>query len=365
MEKVRAGVVGVGGMGGAHCKCLKEIEKAEIVGVCDVMEETAKKVGEEYSCQWFTDYEEMLSKAELDALLIATPHPTHKDICVAGAEAGVNVFTEKPMASKLSDADTMIEACKDAGVLLGVMYQQRTNPALKKLHELIATGVLGELYRTGMVMANFRTQAYYDSAAWRGTWKGEGGGVLANQAPHYFDMFQWLGGMPKWVTARTSTLMHKIQVEDVATAIFEYPNGAHGYAHTSTLEFPGTSRYEFAGNLGKAIYEGTLKLYRVKPSVKEAIMGTSEAWSHPEAEEVEVEIPQERSGHIVVIEDFINAIIEGRESMIPGKEGRKSVELINAITLSSFRRKTVELPLDAGEYDELMEELCARSEFSG
>jgi len=360
VEKISTAVVGVGGMGGAHCATVAKLDNVEFVAVCDAVPETAERVGKQYSCKWYTDYEKMFSQERLQAVLIATPHPVHRPVCVAAAEAGVHVFTEKPMASTVSDADEMIRVCRKRGVKLGVMYQMRTDPALKKMHELIASGAVGEILRTGMMAAGFRTQAYYNSGSWRGTWKGEGGGVLANQAPHAIDMYQWLGGMPKCIIGLTSTFLHRIQVEDVASAIFEYPNGGHGYFHVSTTEAPGTTRFEVSGDKAKLIYDGALHFYALATPIREFINTSTEGWGAPKSEEKPVQLTPAESGHAAVIKDFFSAIEQDREPMVPGEEGRNSVEIFNAVVLSSYRRKPVELPVDRREYDALLEELCRK-----
>ena len=148
----------------------------------------------------------------------------------------------------------MVSAAAEAGVKLGVVYQNRFRPELIRIREMIDGGEFGELYRTVLDAASYRSQAYYDSGGWRGTWQGEGGGVLLNQGIHYIDYFQWLGGMPVALTARVTALMHDIEVEDSASALLEYErereNGAHGFLHCSTVQAPSQDQ---AGAVGREV----------------------------------------------------------------------------------------------------------------
>jgi predicted dehydrogenase len=166
--------------------------------------------------------EELIEDREVDAIVIATPHPSHLPITLKAVEAGKHVLTEKPMGATVSEATSMLKATQAAGVRLGVLYQHRFRPECQKARSLIAEGALGDIYRASMIHATLRTQSYYESRAWRGTWSQEGGGVLLNQAIHSLDLLQWLAGMPKSVFGVLATLKHQIEVEDCATALLEY-----------------------------------------------------------------------------------------------------------------------------------------------
>jgi len=363
MDKVRVAVIGVGGMGLNHVKAIKSIEQAELVAVADVNEETAKKVAEEYGAKCYTDYKEMLAKEDLDAVTIATPHPLHAEVGIYVMDAGKHVFTEKPIAATVSQADAMIEASKRNNVTLAVMYQQRTTPINQEVKRMIAEGEIGELVRVNMVSARVRTQAYYNSGAWRGTWKWEGGGVLLNQAPHEIDRLQWLVGMPVRIWGRIKTRMHEIEVEDTACAILEYPNGAFGVIQVSTTDAPGVTRYEICGTKGYVLLEGAkARAARFKQPLDEFISTCPDVWASPEMEWYDVTVEKKPCGHAEMIRDFVLSLIEGRPPMVDGEEGRNSLEISNAIILSSVRGKPVDLPVDRAEYDALVEELAREAE---
>jgi predicted dehydrogenase len=279
------------------------------------------------------------------------------EVTLAAAAAKKHVFTEKPMASTVSDADKMIKACRKARVKLGVMYQQRTSPVFAEAKRMIAAGEIGEIYRVNMIATGVRTQAYYMSGAWRGTWDMEGGGVLLNQAPHAIDMIQWLAGMPVRITGLISTCMHKIEVEDAATAIFEYANGAHGCIQVNTIDSPGVNRYEICGTKGRMVIEGKLRVAVTRAPLDQFIYGDAKQWGSIEADWKDITPPERPSGHQIAIKEWAQAVLDGVEPPVNGEEGIKAVEIANAIILSSKKGKTVTLPLRRKEYDKLLVEL--------
>jgi len=262
-------------------------------------------------------------------------------------------------------AEKMAEAAKKSGKVFSVMFQMRTTAAVRKAIELVRSGELGEVKRTLLVSPEFRSQAYYNSGTWRATWAGEGGGVMLNQAPHIMDVFVELGGLPARVTGYCRTQMHDIEVEDHAEAMLEYENGATGFFHVSTCEI-GERTLEIVGDKGKLrLVGGKLSFRRFVPSLSEFNRTNTEMWGSPKVEEVDLEIQECEHGHQVVLRDFARAILYGEPLVTPGEVGLGSLELANAIILSSKKGAPVELPIDRGEYDKLLEELCATSKFKG
>lgn len=363
MDKVRIGIIGVGGMGSAHAKMMAEVEEVQLCAVADIDPKVAKQVGEQYNVPYFTDYRQCMDSGLLDAVIIATPHPVHPEVAEYAFSKGLHVLTEKPMAIHPVEAHRMIESARRAGKVFAVMFQMRTERPYRIARKAIQDGAIGELMRTEMVAAYYRNQAYYDSAEWRATWAGEGGGVLVNQAPHALDMFCWLAGLPSKVTASTRTRLHEIEVEDEAFAVMEYANGAHGYLYTTTNEAPGTTRFEIAGDKGKVVVDnGQVTIRRVVPPIREFTFSASDMWSGPQIELVEVEVEEMPAGHAQVTRNFARAILYGEPLLSPGEEGIWCVELASAIILSSKRAKTVTLPVDRAEYDALLKELRASSQ---
>jgi len=362
MEKVRLGIIGVGGMGQGHAAMQEQIEETELTCVCDIDEATCKRVAEQYGVPGFTRHEDLLDSGLVDAVLIATPHYFHPPIAIDAMRRGLHVLSEKPIAVTVKAADEMIAAARETGVKFGVMFQMRTERSYRIARRAIEEGIVGEIYRTHMVMGWYRSQAYYDSATWRATWTGEGGGVLLNQAPHNLDTFTWLGGMPARVTAQVRTRLHDIEVEDEAFAILEYPNGAHGYLYTSVTEAPGVSQTEICGDRGKVLIEGgSVRVFRLKQPRSEFTVQTDSMWGAPEAEEIELEVPEMPSGHATITRNFARAILYDEPLIVAGPEGLNGLELSNAMILSGKRGKPVDLPVDREEYEALIAELKATS----
>jgi predicted dehydrogenase len=353
MKTVRFGVIGVGGMGQAHCHSIKKIPEATLTAVADADLATAEKVGKEHGLPFFPAEPDSLVRSGLcDAVVVATPHPIRPPIVIAAMKAGVHVLSEKPLAETVSAADRIIKIAKQTGVAFGVMFQRRTEPAFVKAIEVVRGGALGKVYRTAMISPEYRSQAYYNSAGWRATWKGEGGGVMMNQAPHIMDLFILLGGMPSAVYGRTETRLHDIEVEDLAEALLTYPDGGTGYLYCSTNEPPPGQMIEVFGDKGKLIYrDGALRLIRFETPVTEFNRTNKEMWASPKSIEETIQLPPGEGGHAVVLRNFARHILTGEPLLSPGEEGLRSLELANAIWLSAALKKQVKLPISRKAYD--------------
>jgi len=366
MDKVRLAMVGTGSMGCYHLDRIGDIPEIELAGVCDFSADQAHKVAEKYKTHAFTDYKELVRKDRADAVMIVTPHYFHPPIAVWAFEQGVHVLCEKPIAVTVGEAQKWFDAHREHPDLkFGVVFHFRMSPLWNKVRQLIVSGELGQIHRIAWTITDwYRTQAYYNSGGWRGTWKGEGGGVLMNQCPHQLDLLQWLFGMPKRVSAVCRFgRYHKVEIEDDVTAILEYADGRTLTFVTSTGEYPGTNRLEICCNRGRVVIEkGTILFDRAVSLVSDYTMGSSEAWSKPEYWSCEVPYGGEDPARKGIIRDFVNVIL-GRESEVaaPGPEGINSLMLANAMVYSGVRRQAVELPLAAEEYDKLLAELVAGS----
>ncbi len=362
MATVRFGIVGMGGMGNGHARNMPHIPEAELTAVCDIAPEALETATDAYDVPGFEQHTDLLDSGLVDAVLIATPHYFHPPIAIDAMARGVHVISEKPMAVTVSGAEAMIKAAERTEVVFAVMFQQRTLPVYQAAKRLVEEGRLGELYRTLLIDSHFRSQAYYDSAGWRATWKGEGGGVLLNQAPHGMDLFTWLAGMPSRVIARVNTRQHDIEVEDEATALLEYENGAIGYFLESVNEYPTGMRIELCGELGKLeIAKGELRFWEVKPGVRTASDTTDQMWGRPDAVEIPIELEARATGHAAIVHNVALAILEDEPLISPGPEAIYSLELANAILLSGHKDKPVGLPVDRAEYDAFIEEKKASS----
>ncbi len=362
VDKVRIGVVGVGGMGQGHCAYMHELDVGELTAVCDRAPEVAQMVGEEHKVPYFASSTDLLDSGLVDAILIATPHYFHPPAAIDAFKRGVHVLSEKPIAASVKEASRMIRAAERSGKVFSAMFQLRALPVYQAARKLIDEGAVGEVIRTNLILGMYRSQAYYDSGGWRATWKGEGGGVLLNQAPHGLDLFTWLAGLPKLVAAQTRTRAHDIEVEDEACALLEYPNGAHGYIFAGVTEVPETNRLEICGDRGKILIDDEgLRYWEIPQTVSRFTRENAEIWGRPAAKEVKAAQPKRETGHIAITRNFCRAILYGEELIAPGKEGIWSLELANAMVLSSYRGKTVRLPVKRAEYEGLLDELRTKS----
>jgi predicted dehydrogenase len=374
---VKAAFVGAGVMGRDHWKnaiTLQGTGELQITGVADVLVERAKALGDEHGITTFEDYKKLIDETKPEFVVIATPHPSHEEITVYAAERGIHVLCEKPIAHTVAAADRMIAACRKAGVLLGIDFSQRPTPAYQKAHDLIANGDLGEIYRVNFIAsAWYRTQSYYDSGGWRGTWEGEGGGVIMNQAPHHLDLYCWLAGLPQSVKATALTRIHEIEVENTVAALLQHNKERVDSFYTTTAQWPGRTEISIAGQKGRMVISerNTLRLYRMEKSLSEELL-TAPHGSKPGGDWEDVEVvpaPRDQVGHIAMLRRFADTVREeGPEEHLyaTGEDGRKALELANAMLLSAYRDKTVTIPTSREEYETLLAELrakAARGEF--
>ena len=267
------------------------------------------------------------------------------------------MLVEKPLAPEAREADAMIAAADRAGRLLGVCFQQRFRPVIAAARELITGGRLGELVRTSIVDPLYRPNAYYGTASWRGTWNGEGGGVLMNQAPHTLDLLCHLAGPPVTVWGVSRRRSQPMEAEDTATALLEYANGAVGTLAVSTTE-PGLQRIELVGDRGRIEIVGeTLSLQRFEPQLSEHLPTSTGMFDQPSIVTESVEVPTGRGDHLAVHRDFAAAIRTGGMPRVPARDALWSLELANAIVLSTHTGRVVPLPVDRDAYAALLADL--------
>lgn len=360
MAQVGYAIIGsTGVIGKVHIDALSQLDNCRLVGVYARTPEPLRQQAAALGVKPYAALDDVLADPNVDAIIIATPHPSHLEITLKAASAGKHILVEKPMAVTPSEADSMVEAARNANVKLGVLFNQRFRPDVRKMRELLDQDALGKLYRTSLVHATMRTQDYYDRLTWRGTWRDEGGGVLLNQGIHSIDLFQWLGGMPQSLYGRMRAYKHQIEVEDYASALLEYADGVHGTLHCNTIQAPNQVRIELWGEQGALVYEnGVVTLHRLEIPVQEFIdTDTTPDYVPPRSESTTFTFEPSGSGHIPAIGDFANAILDDREPYVNGEEGCKAQELIAAITLSSCTGSRVNLPVDRARYDVLLEAL--------
>jgi predicted dehydrogenase len=361
MKIVRLGIIGLGNMGSAHATNVLagKIPGLELTAVCDT---NVAKCARFQGLRAFASDEELIGSGLVDAILIATPHYDHVPIGIRGLRAGLHVLVEKPIAVHRADAEKLIAAHRGEGQVFAAMFNQRTNRHYQKIRDLIRQGELGEIRRVNWIITNwFRSEAYYASGGWRATWAGEGGGVLLNQCPHNLDLFQWMFGLPVRVRAHCAFgKYHNIEVEDDVTAYVEFANGATGVFITSTGEAPGTNRLEITGERGKLVYEGDKLVFtRNEVPMSEFSRTTPESFSRPPTWDVIVPVAGSGGGHNEILQNFTAAILNGAALLAPAVEGIHSVELGNAMLLSTWTDKTVALPINGRTYERWLKKKIA------
>lgn len=369
MNKVRIGIVGIGNMGYTHAQQILagKINRLELAAVADM---NPAKLARVPQVKGFKTAEEMMASGLIDAILIATPHYDHTTIGIAALKAGLHVMVEKPISVHRADCERLIAAYKgrEKKQVFAAMFNQRTDRYYQKIRELIQSGELGEVRRVNWIITNwFRTHAYYASGGWRATWAGEGGGVLLNQCPHNLDLFQWMFGMPVKISAKCAFgKYHDIEVEDDVTAVMEFKNGATGVFITSTGEAPGTNRLEITGERGRVVYEDDKITYvRNEVPMGEFSRTTTESFSRPATWDISVPAAGHGGQHNEVLQNFVEAILDGAKLVAPAPEGIHSVELANAMILSGWTEKSVTLPIDGKKYERLLKAKIVESAKKG
>ena len=366
MNKVRFGIIGIGKMGSQHCLRFTNglIKNAVLTAVCDIAPERKKWAEEKLAPKgvaFFDDYKALIDSGLTDAVLIATPHYFHPVMAIYALEHGQHTLIEKPAGVYTKAVREMNEtAAGHPELVFGIMYNQRTNKLYRFAKELVESGRLGTIKRINWIITNwYRPQAYYDQGGWRGTWAGEGGGVLINQCPHQLDLFQWLGGMPVSVTAHAEVGKNRnINVENDVTAFMEYASGATGVFITSTHDFPGTNRLEIDADKGKLVIDGS-KLTFTELEISETEFNATNKKFMPRIPSRKI---KKRIGllgqakmflfeqHTGILNNFVSAIINKTPLIAPGADGIKGLTISNAIHLSAWTGEKVELPFDEDKF---------------
>ncbi len=341
--KYKIGLIGCGRISKNHFETIKNLsDRLELAAVCDIVEERASSKGEEFGVPWYTDHREMLDKTDLDIVSICTPSGIHPAIGVDAANKGVHVLSEKPMAVRLEDAEKLISACDENKVNLFVVKQNRLNPGVAGLKAAVESGRFGKIYFINATVFWTRPQEYYDMAKWRGTWEFDGG-CFMNQASHYVDLVQWLGGPIENVCSQTATLARNIEAEDTGAAILKFRSGAMGVIQTTMLTYP----KNLEGSLTVIGEKGTVKIGGIA-------LNKIEKWDFADHLPEDDEIQQSDYtppnvygfGHLKYYRNVLSVLDGEATPSTDGRSGKKSLELILAMYQSSMENRTVGLPLN-------------------
>lgn len=368
---VKIGIIGIGNMGSSHAKniCAGKVPRAKLTAVCDINPQKYEAIKGDLGegVVFYDNDDAFFANADIDAVVIATPHYDHPPLAIRSFEKGWHVMVEKPAGVYTKQVHEMNAAAQKSGKVFGIMYNQRTNPLYQKVRELVRGGALGEMKRFIWIITNwYRPQSYYDSSTWRATWKGEGGGVLLNQDPHQLDLWQWITGMPTRVRAFMKFGSHRnIEVEDDVTAYAEYANGATGLFVTATHETPGTNRLEISGDNGRIVVEdGTIVFNRNVVGETQFNAEWKGGFGSPECWDCKVPVKGTATEHVGILNNFMEAIETGAALIAPGIEGINGLTISNGLHLSAWTDDWVELEtLDQDRFYEILQEKIKQSTF--
>jgi predicted dehydrogenase len=306
----------------------------------------------------YSNSEELLGNKDIDAVLAATPTLTHLDLGWQVIESGKHLLMEKPIGMTVLEADELAGLALDQHQVFGAVLNQRYDPAYSKIRQMLQQGLLGELQRISWTLTHwYRPEVYFRVSDWRGTWRGEGGGLLLNQCIHNLDVLQWLCGMPTEVWAQCKWgRYHDIEVEDEVTAVMNFSNGASASFISSTGEAPGSNQLTLVGDMGTLDYDGQeLRFHQLSQSSKEHSRNTRDMFSMPGVSTERIDISEnsgeQKSQHEQLIQDFVDSILTGNKLEANALEASKSVELADSILLSAWTGEKIALPLDRSEFD--------------
>lgn len=390
MEKIRFGIIGYGVQGkfysailtGAELPGIGRIPQPEgcvLSAVSVRRKEALAQLQQIPGVSYFADWKEMIDSRCCDAIVITTPHYSHREIAVYALAHGIHVLCDKPAAVQASEVEKMLAAAQaNPATALALIHNQRTAEVFRKVKELIDSGELGQLRRSSWIVNNWwRPDSYYESSSWRGTWAGEGGGVLVNQAPHQLDLWLWLCGKPKKIFAKCIEGAHrKITVENDVTIVAEYENGATGTFITCTHDPMGTDRLELDFSKGKIVVENskdaTVCRFRQEEQTWNKSLSYPQmamlAMTQPE-QLFEMEkitgAPQYGIGHAKIFQNFADHLLYGTPLIATGEDGLAAVQLANAAQLSGWKHQELDFPCDADVYDRFLQQRVLGENVSG
>jgi predicted dehydrogenase len=361
VSTLRAILLGAGaGIATAHVRALSHVG-AQIVAVQDINPDRAALAAEQTGAPAYTEVEQALSAAA-DLVVVLAPHPFHAPLVITALEAGYHVLVEKPIADSVGQADKMAAAARRADRLLGVALQHRTRREVQAAAEFIKSGGLGALQRADLIGAWPRKRSYFEAAPWRGTWHGEGGGVVVNQGQHDLDLLTYLAGSPLHVVAWARTRLHDIETEDSVVAMLEWANGALGSVHLSTCEVDQSQRLELTGTGGRLrLLHGRLEIIQNEVDFRKYVDTVGDPYAPPPTRPLRAVEVSDDFDHTPIYRNFIDAIAGRAPLIAPAAAATATLELANAMLFSSANDTAVTLPLDRAAYTAFLADCRAAS----
>jgi predicted dehydrogenase len=368
-DEVRVGIAGLGGQGLAYADLIAagRIPHMALAATFDVDLAKEEVSRSKYpGVPFHSGYNSMLESGDVDAVIICVPHYLHPELGIDALKHGIHVLIEKPAGVYTKQVNELnAVAASKPELTFAIMFNQRHNPLYRAIKDIVSSGQIGGIRHTSWIITTWwRPQVYYDQSPWRGTWGGEGGGVLVNQAPHQLDLWQWICGIPQSVYAKVAYgFRRNIAVEDEVTALVDYGSGATGVFVTATHDLVGTDRFEILGDSGKIVVDNsrTARVTRLReperqlgesidmPTVWRLVSGQENTDPYYASEVLQFESTS-GEGHAGVMKNFAANILDGEPLIAPGAEGINGVRLANAIYLSSWKGAEVSLDFDDDEY---------------
>lgn len=344
----KSAIIGCGGIGPHHAASYRDTREVRLGAVVDCVPEKAEKLGRAHGVPWFADLKDVLKRDDIDIIDVCLPSGLHGDAAIAAARAGLHCICEKPLDVTPQRCDQIIRAFRKSGTVLGGIYQHRFAEDVRRAKKAIDAGGLGRLTLATCSTPWWRTQEYYDSGDWRGTWRLDGGGVLMNQSIHAVDLLLWFCGPIRTVCARTALLAHeRVEIEDVAVATVEFESGALGVIQGTTAAFPGGGvRHELMGTAGMIyLVDDHATLWKLKDEAGAAKNGPAAPATKPGVGAAADPTALTRELFARNIDDVARAARLGKAPLVTGEEHRRAVEVICAIYKSARTGKPVRLPL--------------------
>jgi len=343
-QEIRVGIVGFGGIAGAHAEAIRSIPNARLVAAADVVQARLDLAKEKYGVDCYLDYHDLLARDDITVVDVCTPSGLHGTVAIDAARAKKHVITEKPIDVTLARADEMIRAAKENHVRFSVIFQCRFSEGASKIKALLEEGRLGDIFLADAYVKWYRTQEYYEHGLkWRGTIALDGGGAIINQSVHYIDLLQWFVGPVASVCAQKATVAHKIEGEDVCVGILRFKNGAMGVIEGSTACYPGfDARVELHGTKGSVTWAGgQVRSLNIVGEETQEEAQPAEKGGGGAADPMTIQL----SLHALQLQSFFQEVAEDRPPSVSGEEARKALEIITALYRSADTGKTVSLPL--------------------
>jgi predicted dehydrogenase len=331
---MRIGLIGGGNISATHAQAASAISGVEIVAIYGENQHKVDRLSREHGARAYADLGAFLSCRPMDMVIIGSPSGLHAEQGMLAAQQGLHVLVEKPIAISSEQSAALIAACEKAKVKLGVIFQDRFKPEIRRLRKLIREGTLGRILLADARMKWYRPPDYYSQSRWRGTWRLDGGGALINQGSHTVDLLLWLLGDVSRVQAKTATLLHSIETEDTALALLEFTGGALATLLATTAAYPGYSRrIEITGTEGTVILENDVIVAADLRAPSVTLSKSNEAQNRNPSPSSPV--ISDARGHQSAIEDFIRAVEQNALPECDGKEAERGLALIEEIYRAS------------------------------